>query len=492
MQGPPASEASTSSGSKRHSFAALPPPDAFSPLDLDAARITAGEARYVQPDYAVRTQDDLLPHLETKHAGVTAMRRIFIGPSYRGHGTNQFGMQQKPNTNDLPALDLHASRLPLLRRKRANTGASRLSDASSESSKGRSRRDSLSSRGGDHATGWQGTSFEIGGDIRDAARRRDARLRRQREEADRASGIPPPSPGDRHSTTAVSQLMPKSPALSSTTTGASFATAQTHFATPLASPTPSSNPYFASSPPPPQPPTGAAAVSTPYSDIPEIHVTDASSDKPTSRHLRIRLDLPNVRSILRTRASTARSIMSFRSARSEPVPAPNVHFPDSVPTSDHAGPGSGAAPPAPPQVVLARPDNEIPAGPKAAERLGKVLHGHPIQAAKPPPRFKRAPDEVVRQERMLVRVDWSPRDDLPDVFDEHVAKKYPTVKETWEELAVVWRASGQIELWSEHVSPLPSTAHSNMSKLLTAFCITRVSISLPVSSIGKSSRASSR
>lgn len=93
---------------------------------------------------------------------------------------------------------------------------------------------------------------------------------------------------------------------------------------------------------------------------------------------------------------------------------------------------------------------------------------------------------------MLVRVDWSPRDDLPDVFDEHVAKKYPTVKETWEELAVVWRASGQIELWSEHVSPLPSTAHSNMSKLLTAFCITRVSISLPVSSIGKSSRASSR
>lgn len=244
--------------------------------------------------------------------------------------------------------------------------------------------------------------------------------------------------------------MPKSPALSSTTTGASFATAQTHFATPLASPTPSSNPYFASSPPPPQPPTGAAAVSTPYSDIPEIHVTDASSDKPTSRHLRIRLDLPNVRSILRTRASTARSIMSFRSARSEPVPAPNVHFPDSVPTSDHAGPGSGAAPPAPPQVVLARPDNEIPAGPKAAERLGKVLHGHPIQAAKPPPRFKRAPDEVVRQERMLVRVDWSPRDDLPDVFDEHVAKKYPTVKETWEELAVVWRASGQIELWSEH------------------------------------------
>jgi hypothetical protein len=36
------------------------------------------------------------------------------------------------------------------------------------------------------------------------------------------------------------------------------------------------------------------------------------------------------------------------------------------------------------------------AGPKAAERLGKVLHGHPIQAAKPPPRFKRAPDEVVR------------------------------------------------------------------------------------------------
>ena len=294
MQGPPASEASTSSGSKRPSIAALTPPDAFSPLDLNAARITAGEARYVQPDYAVRTQDDLLPHLETKHAGVTAMRRIFIGPSYRGHGTNQFGMQQKPNTNDLPALDLHTSRLPILRRKRANTGASRLSDASSETSKGRSRRDSLSSRGGDHATGWQGTSFEVGGDIRDAARRRDARLRRQREEADRASGIPPPSPGDRHSTTAVSQLMPKSPALSSTTTGASFATAQTHFATPLASPAPSSNPYFASSPPSP---TGAEAISTPHSDIPEIHplthqqLRDTGIPESTHAHTDSRQDL---------------------------------------------------------------------------------------------------------------------------------------------------------------------------------------------------------
>ncbi|GAA5865964.1 hypothetical protein JCM3774_005540 [Rhodotorula dairenensis] len=459
MQGPPASEASTSSGSKSRSAAQTPtPPNAFSALRLDPARVSAGEARYEQPDYGIRTQDDRLPALETKHAGVTAMRRIFIGPSFRGHATNQFGMQQQPKSHDLLTLDLHTPRLPLLRRRRSSTGASKMShdsDASSVKSAGfRKRRLSVGARG-DDSTGWQGTSFEIGGDIRDAARRRDARLRRQREEAERASGPPLPSPTDRHSTTVASLLHPKSPALSSTT-GASFATAQTHLATPRASPTLSANPFFETQSDKDQDEDGLTPSGSP--DVPGIRVTEAPSDKPTSSRLqRFRPHLPHLRSILLTRPSTAGSNQSFRSAHSEPAPSPNVHFPPHPPSIDKAGPGSGAAPPVPPRIVLARPDEDLHPRRNAGGRFSNVLHGHPLQAAKPQHRFTRASDEVIRQERMLVRVDWSPRDDLPDVFDEHVAKKYPTVKETWEELAVVWRAGGQIELWREHGLNLAAT-----------------------------------
>ncbi|GAA5987003.1 hypothetical protein JCM10908_000988 [Rhodotorula pacifica] len=448
MQGPPASEATTSSGSKSR---APSPPDAFSPIHLDLNNIKAGEARYEQPDYGTRTQDHRLPELETKHAGVTAMRRIFIGPSFQTHAPSLFGVSQRPKAHELHAIDSRSPRLPFGRRKRADTGVSRLSDESEAGhNKIKEGRHRSTSDARDGSLGWKGASFEIGGDIREAARRRDARLRRQREEAERASELPPPSPADRHSTTAVSQLRPpKSPALSSLT-GASFVTAPSHLATSLASPTPSSGHPFQMYPPRADQDAGTA---TPTLSVPDIHITEPAPDGHASSPHRLRPDLPHLRSILRTRASTTASSPSFRSARSEPAPSPNVHFPGTAPSSSGTPvPGSGAAPPAPPEIVLARPSEEVPSAPKAGERFANVLHGHPIQAAKPAHRIRRAADEVIRQERMLVRVDWSPRDDLPDVFDEHVAKKYPTVKETWQELAVVWRASGQIELWNEHAT----------------------------------------
>lgn len=94
----------------------------------------------------------------------------------------------------------------------------------------------------------------------------------------------------------------------------------------------------------------------------------------------------------------------------------------------------GDLPPAPAEEVLARPDDVT------------FEEGIPIVR-----RSKVGRNEVLRKERFLMRVDWSPREDLPDDFDELAARKFPTRHEGWEEYGAVFYPK-RIELYSEHVS----------------------------------------
>jgi hypothetical protein len=61
------------------------------------------------------------------------------------------------------------------------------------------------------------------------------------------------------------------------------------------------------------------------------------------------------------------------------------------------------------------------------------------------------PPGVEKLERMLVRVGWTMREDLPDDLDEMSARKFPIRYERWEEMAVLWKRSG-VEIWGSYVS----------------------------------------
>ncbi|GAA5994393.1 Spo71p [Rhodotorula paludigena] len=469
MNGPPASDATTSCAQaagptlaeRRHTSTHSPftagRGSASTPSLVPLASEDKKVHLYTQPDIAVKTKDERLPSLETKHAGLTVLRRVFIGPSFQAQGEpNPYSLSNSGGANmgkgkgradDVEGYgEAQRGSFPLRRRRRASTSAT----VSSATPGGPKAGESYS---------WSGASFEIGGDIREAARRRDARLARQREEQAqrvREHERVPPTP--------VSS-MPKSPAL---TTGASFVTARTHLAPPT-------NADFQLKDPPQQVlervPGLAHAVMRRPSDPPALHIdTDALSDGDIVAPIH-RPELPHLRSILRTQGSAPPGLLGAPEAGKAnglPLPSPAttrnaVRFPDEDPKPGApAAPGSGAKPPAPPSVVLARPDPEtLPAPPTTTERLVDGLR-HPVHHHQPSGgavarRKKRPGDEILRKELMLVRVDWTQRDDLPDAFDEHVARKYPTSNESWEELAVVWRASGHVELWSEFKFNLPAS-----------------------------------
>ncbi|BGP39255.1 hypothetical protein JCM10449v2_003193 [Rhodotorula kratochvilovae] len=444
MDGPPASSATTSRARAPSLVPVVSPP--------------GGSHLYTQSDYAVKTGDERLPALETKHAGLTALRRVFVGPSFQASGqaapgqggpfapkSSLYGGKGKGRASDGPAdggdVAERGSSFPLRRRRRASTSATAGSTAQGDSSRG----------------GWTGASFEIGGDIRDAARRRNARLARQREEEERLGR-------KREQAVATPLPLPRSPAL---TGGASFVTARSHVLPPTRVDSLSADP-------PPhvldRAPDLAQAFPQHPSDLPHVLVTSETASDGLLHAPANRPELPHLRSILRTTDGAASPTSPLRldvptiPFTDPALPSPTqagVRFPDEPGTHNPLAAGSGAAPPAPPSVVLARPDPDAESDPGASttrlvDGLRHPLH-HPKGGSAPrAPRRSRAGDAVVRKERMLVRVDWTQREDLPDSFDEHVARKYPTSKESWEEVAVVWRASGQIELWGEFKLNLPA------------------------------------
>ncbi|KAL8290217.1 hypothetical protein RQP46_003156 [Phenoliferia psychrophenolica] len=129
--------------------------------------------------------------------------------------------------------------------------------------------------------------------------------------------------------------------------------------------------------------------------------------------------------------------MGFPSSSGRPTTAKTVQLPQ----TNEEEPGPGDRPPAPVEAVLSRPT------PTPGEQLvdDDILAAAAAAAAKRP----RAKDGILRKERMLVRAEWTEREDVPDSLDVTSARKIRTTPQPWEEYAVVWR-SHHLELWTAH------------------------------------------
>ncbi|GAA6058879.1 hypothetical protein JCM10212_002823 [Sporobolomyces blumeae] len=321
---------------------------------------------------------------------------------------------------------------------------------------------------------WKGSSFEVGEDLRDMVKRRERRLRAEQEERDRKQAL-------EEEEKKFLGLHLRDRTNSSTTTSrtlasnSSFVTAPTH---PPAAPPPSPSAFQLSQPP--------LHIDEKYPDLTKTLCRRPSGPPPLERStshppmILVSAEPPiPIRSILRSKYETGQNgstlgnghphrppsssllqapattdalplpgkANSLRPIRRESSNGATVRFPafphegsvlgEEVPT--------GARPPASPQEVLARPAPEV----KLPEH--KLKDPRPLMRAAADKMLhrKKRGDEVLRKERMLVRDDWSPREDLPKSFDEYNARKYPTIGGKWEELAVVWRP-GRIELWGEY------------------------------------------
>ncbi|BGP23981.1 proteophosphoglycan ppg4 [Rhodotorula toruloides] len=494
MNGPPPGEASTSSSFTQKHFTRSSSTAAATP---SAPLGSLDKYLYTQPDYAFKTKDDGIPHMETKHAGMMELRRVFVGPSLTtGHASGGSAStapvaKWKARSRDHEEEgDVFASEaatphhpglsFPMRRRPRASTA---LSIATTRTGQTVTSSVQGSSGGGQYSRlhEWTGTTFEIGGDIRDAAKRRDARLARQREDVDEhlqrerkgshsllstrdmKDSLPSGQFLDYLTATPSNSMPPRSPAPTSVT-GASFVTAQTQLprrasAFEHRSPLPIPHERRFS-----QPMRRASRVSFGDGAATSDGVINGTPDK--------RIPPVPLRSILRAKSSFARDdafsdeleVIDEPRAPASERPAPlyaSVRFPEKPATANiPSSSRSGAEPPAPPEIVLARPDTNTPRSSMATDRPAAALLGLSNGEAEPKqphrPWWKKASaDGVLRKDRMLVRRDWTHREDLPDTYDEHIARKYPSVSESWQELAVVWRASGQIELWGEPSFKLP-------------------------------------
>ncbi|GAA5971750.1 hypothetical protein JCM11641_001497 [Rhodosporidiobolus odoratus] len=442
---------------------------------------------FLQPDISTTTgtAGAGLP-FETKHTGVTACRRVFVGPSFDGQGRKARpragsllagegagagrGKERARESSVDEIADARAGFLPW-RKRTDSTSTSR--KQTGETIPFTSRKTSTAAQ-----QTWMGSSFEIGGDVREAARRRDQRLKREQDQREKDEAeLQAEHP--RYSS-APAAPPPRSPM--STMERASFVTAKTHIRPPALAnlfaenhPSQASEansrrrpseisfqlPYTAS----PLPfltvdPASAGFVSAPASPTSSLPVPSPDQQRvPLLKSILRRKDLsfengsalghghPSAPSM----ALSAPALLGIpESASLQPPTRPThpkaeastgtiVRFPSKLETRD----GSGARPPLPPSVVLARSDTELDAAPEA----------YPPGSSRPRERS----DDVIKTARMLVRMEWSQRDDLPDKFDEHVARKYPTtIGENWEELGVVWRRGGWIELWGEWNLNLPA------------------------------------
>ncbi|GAA5975175.1 hypothetical protein JCM5350_000168 [Sporobolomyces pararoseus] len=322
---------------------------------------------------------------------------------------------------------------------------------------------------------WKGNSFEIGAEVKDMVQRREKRLKAEREEREK-QGI------QKEEESKFLQIHSRGRTNSTATATSrsfqdSFVTARSNSL--VSAPPPSPAAFQLNQPP--------LHIEEQYPEVTQRLCRRSSGPPPLERTTS---DTPAIllsaqptspiRSILRTKdsfnlngsalgngqppARTPTSPLlevprSFtadpprflrpppRDSRQEPSTVTSVRFPDfpTLSSLQTEEPPTGDQPPAPPLEVLSRPAPAV----KTPENKLKDPRPFIRAAADKMLHRKKRGDEVLRKDRMLVRDDWSQRDDLPKSFDEHVARKYPTINGKWEELAVVWRP-GRIELWGEY------------------------------------------
>ncbi|GAA5872147.1 hypothetical protein JCM1840_006333 [Sporobolomyces johnsonii] len=481
----------------RSSSAPVASTSAAVPFTAPAASTSA--ARSPSAPLAAPTEsssdDEALPNDNEHYGARHSLKRIFIGPSYAGAGKGK-ARAAEPGTGEDAHWDEGGSssssspseddeggggngRRAAHARRRVARGRQKEERESrkptGETVQGNSRRPS--------AHQWVGGSFEIGADVKAAAKRRKRRLkaeRRAREKGERDEKEDREGRGRSASTATkgTAKTGGKSPGLFSTS---SYMTAQTHLPPPPASPSdvqpqqcpipvndalpyiihplarqPSDRPPLNSSTPDsavPCPATASKAIPQLKSilrgkDEASLNGSALGHGHPKS-HPSALLDVPKTIHAIPPPSPTA----CAPPRPGVPPRATSVRFDPSSSSSTPAfrGPGSGAQPPAPPEEVLSRPapepipDEEKLKDPQPLFRAAKDKKLH----------LKQKGDEVLRKERMLVRVDWTQREDLPDSFDEHIARKYPTFNEGWEELGVIWRP-GRLELWGEYKFNIPA------------------------------------
>ncbi|CAO1619474.1 unnamed protein product [Sympodiomycopsis kandeliae] len=125
----------------------------------------------------------------------------------------------------------------------------------------------------------------------------------------------------------------------------------------------------------------------------------------------------------------------------QPTPRPKktVQFDKSTTntnTKASASP-SGDTAPAPPHVVLARPQPGHPTPPKEY---------HDTSPSERDPFITRS--SLLRRDRMLVKNDWTPAENVPQDLDENQARALSIHPGQWREYTVVLRP-GRVELWDE-------------------------------------------
>ncbi|ORY66941.1 hypothetical protein BCR35DRAFT_308380 [Leucosporidium creatinivorum] len=454
-----------------------------------------------QHEFPLREGEIGTRKLEGAHVGAGSLRRVFIGPHFVGQGggkgkereREQQGMDEEEgssgessDSSDEDDDDEEDARDWEGRAERARRRIAR------GRRKGQRVPTGETVHGGFKATGsrkssmhkWIGGSFEVGGDVREAQARRDQAAQQRKASAPTPSQLGSLA-NDQTFTTARSKLEG---------TKEEYQLIQPH-----------------SSAEAKLPPGLIHGLLRRPSDVP-FNDTTSLSAAPIAQNSTPTPVAP--KGILRTKGPQLNGSLLGRghpgspslappaSLRSLPLPMPppipnasKSTPPSGTVTFSQAKPLEGDKPPVPASEVLARPD--------------AVDEDVPLAAF--PPRKRKSKNDILRKERMLMRVDWSAREDLPDHFDENTSRKFPTKHEGWEELGVVWRRH-HIELWTEpaihatsfllgrkklkHTIPL----HPNRTKLSlysspdSIFCLTHRPSShhndSPSTSSAKSKRAS--
>ena len=329
---------------------------------------------------------------ETKHAGPASLKRIFIGPHLVGAQDRRRGKQRETpldsvnddhsssgsdsgDEDDLAGIDDQGRTARMRRRierhkQRKGAVPRRVSVGSAVTQPGASAK----------LTHWTGSTFEIGGDIRDAARRRlDAAQRRE------------------ETTRALAATLAGTGATAATST---FATAHSSSVA-STSKLPTRGTYTLNEPSKKIEDTLPAlthALLRRKSELPSDAVTLAPHSTPTDNPA-----YPPTPSRGILRASSTLGI-GFPSSSDRPTTgAKTVHLPADVDARDQTTlappvPGPGDRPPAPIDSVLSRPSVQI----------GHV--DQDILAAGQGRDQPRSRDAVLRKERMLVRAEWTERE----------------------------------------------------------------------------------
>ncbi|GAC71449.1 hypothetical protein PANT_3c00032 [Moesziomyces antarcticus T-34] len=139
---------------------------------------------------------------------------------------------------------------------------------------------------------------------------------------------------------------------------------------------------------------------------------------------------------------------------------------ESTPLSARVATAPGDAQPRPPEEVLARPQPDTMQLPKLADGSDTFSESPGSESVILTRR------SVLKKDRMLVKLAWTPHEDLPNDFDELQARKYPIRDEDWREFIVVFRM-GKLELWTDPSLTSKIVGHGDRLKLRTTIPLSR-------------------